>query len=143
VKSNASPDLVHLFLIGINERLCRSLARYLARNPSIALVGETSSVALAALLLPALHPDVVLLDWATLQRAAASGVQALRRGNPDLRIICVAKDREAYRAAATRAGADAMVSDDGFGDELEPVLQDFFPKRVRVPDGRTLAAKPG
>lgn len=140
---DTSTDPVRLFLIGVNESLCRSLARYLASNPSIALVGETSSVALAGLLLPAMQPHVVLLDWMTLQRAAGSAVQALRRGNPDLRIICLARDREAYRAAATRAGADAMVSDEGLDWELEPVLHGFFPNRVHLLDGGALATKPG
>jgi len=115
VNPDTSTDPVRLFLIGVNESLCRSLARYLASNPSIALVGETSSVALAGLLLPAMQPHVVLLDWMTLQRAAGSAVQALRRGNPD----------------------------EGLDWELEPVLHGFFPNRVHLLDGGALATKPG
>jgi len=123
---------VRVFLIGVNESFCRSLVRYLASNPSITLVGQASSLTLAALLLPAMHPDVALLDWTTLRRAARGAVQALRLGNPNLQIICVANDPDPYRAAATKAGADAMVSDEGFDGEFEPLLQRLFPERVRI-----------
>lgn len=129
MQSPAGLEPVRLFLVGLSEGLARSLARYVSGDPRVALTGVAPSLALAGLLLSATQPDLALLDWSVLGGSPGNAVQALRLVRPGLRIVCVANEAEAYRAAAAQAGADAVISKNGFGEELEPLLQGFFPER--------------
>ncbi len=57
------------------------------------------------------------------------------RGFAGLRIVCVVDEAEPYLAAAVRAGADAVISKDGFAGELDFLLRIFFPERFgKAPD---------
>jgi DNA-binding NarL/FixJ family response regulator len=127
---------VGFFLVGLSEDFARSLARYVGSDPRIALIGVAPSLALAGMLLPITRPDVALLDWAALNGAARGTVQALQLGRPSLRIVCVANEAEPYRAAASQAGADAVISKNRFAEELESLLRDFFPVRFGAPGDR-------
>ena len=126
-----------LFLVGLSEGFARSLARYVSGDPRVALTGVAPSLALAGMLLPKTRPDVALLDWSALTGAADDTVQALRFGRPGLRVVCVASEVDPYRGAAIQAGADAVISKDGFAGELEPLLRGFFPERFGASGGRS------
>jgi len=135
MESPAGLEPVHLFLVGLSEGFARSLARYVSGDPRVALTGVAPSLALAGMLLPATHPDLALLDWSALGGSPGNAVQALRLAGPALRIVCVANETEPYRAAAAQAGADEVISKDGFAAELEPLLRGFFPERFgKAPD---------
>jgi DNA-binding NarL/FixJ family response regulator len=136
MESTAAPEPVRLFLVGLSEGLARSLARLVSGDSRVALTGVAPSLALAGLLLPQTQPDLVLLDWTALKGNGPDAVQALRIGRPGLRIVCVAREIEAYRAAALENYADAVISRDGFAQELEPLLRGFFPERFGASGAR-------
>lgn len=125
---------VCIFLVGISEGFARSLARYLGADQRFALTGAAPDVARAGALLSIARPDVVLLDWATLNGASREKVHALRAGRPELRIACAVSERGAYAAAAARAGADAIIATDRFGADLESALRSLFPDRFQGPN---------
>jgi len=120
---------VRLFLVGLSEAFARSLARLVSQDSRVALTGVAPSLALARMLLPRTQPDLLLLDWAALKGDGRDAMQVLRRSRPGLRIVCVATEAKPYRTAALETDADAVISMDGFADELEQVLRDFFPER--------------
>jgi DNA-binding NarL/FixJ family response regulator len=136
MESTAGLEPVHLFLIGLSEGFARSLARYISGDPRVALTGVAPSLALAGMLLPATQPDLALLDWSALGGSPRNAVQALRLARPGLRIVCVASEAEPYHATAAQAGADAVISKNGFSAEFEPVLRGFFPERFATSAGR-------
>ena len=125
-----------LFLVGLSEGFARSLARYVSGDPRVALTGVAPSLALASMLLPKTQSDVVLLDWSALAGAANDTVRALRLSRPGLRVVCVAGEVDPYRDAAGQAGADAVISKDGFAAELESLLRGFFPDRFDISGGQ-------
>lgn len=135
MQSTTGPEPVCLLLVGLSEGLARSLARYVSGDPRVALTGVAPSLALASMLAPRNQPDLALLDWAMLAGSPPDAVREFRRGFPGLRIVCVVDEAEAYLAAARRAGADAVISKDGFAGELEFLLGIFFPGRFgKAPD---------
>lgn len=136
MESNTEPQAVRLFLVGLSEGFSRSLARYVRREARVALTGVAPSLALAAMLLPQTRPGLALLDWEALNGSTPDAVQALRLGRPGLRLVCVVNEPEAYRAAAARAGADAVISKDGFAEEFEPLLRGYFPERFGASGGQ-------
>ena len=120
---------MRIFLIGVGEGLARSLARYLSSDPGVELSGVAPSLALAEIVLPAHGTSLALVDWSALGASPKDGLQALRRGRPELRIVCIASEPEAYSAAAAVAGADAVIARERFAIELEFLLRIFFPGR--------------
>lgn len=125
---------MRIFLIGLNEGFARSLARYVRGDARLALVGVAPSVALGAIMLPAMAPALVLVEWAALGTAPAESLHALRRGHPGLRIVCVFDEPAAYRDAALAAGADAVSSRDGFAEDFEILLHGLLGE-CGLPDG--------
>jgi DNA-binding NarL/FixJ family response regulator len=123
---------VRLFLVGLSEGLARSVARYVGGDPRIALTGVAPSLALAGMLLSATESELALLDWSAVDGSTREAVRALRVGCPGLRIVCMANEAEPYRAAASQAGADSVISKDDFAGELESLLRGFFPERFRA-----------
>ena len=120
---------MRIFLIGLSEGFARSVARYVSSDPHVALTGVVPSFALGLLLMQTARPDLAILDWPTLGGSPRDTVQALRLSRPDLRSVCVANEAELYCAAAAHAGADAVISKDGFAGGLESLLRNFFPER--------------
>lgn len=129
MESGAGTEPVQLFLVGLSEAVSRSLARYLRGNPSVALSGVVPSFVLAGILLPAVRPDLALMDWSVLGTTDDSTIRALRLDWPRLRIVCVVTEAHAYQVAASRLGVDGVISRDGFDADLEPLLRGFFPER--------------
>jgi DNA-binding NarL/FixJ family response regulator len=132
MESIARAEPVRLFLVGLSEGFARSVARYVGGDPRIALTGVAPSLALAGMMLSATGSELALLDWSALGGSPRDSVQALRLGCPGLRIVCVANEAEAYRAAASQAGIDAVIPKDDLAGELESLLRGFFPERFRV-----------
>lgn len=123
---------MNIFLIGFSEGLARSLARYAHGDSSAVLTGVAPSLALAEILLPDTPAAVALVDWSALGVAPRDSLQALRLGLPQLRIVCVASEADAYSAVAVQVGADAVTSKEGFAEELEPLLYGPFGERSGV-----------
>lgn len=132
VDSIAATQPVGLFLVGLKESFARSLARYVSDHSYVTLTGVAPSLSLATMLLPRTQADIALLDWAVLNGATRDTVQALQRDNFALCVVCVTNDAEAYRAAAMQAGADAVISKDGFAVELDLLLRGLFPDRFHA-----------
>lgn len=136
MQPDAATGPVSLFLVGLSESFARSLARYVSGDRGVALTGVAPSLKLASMLLPLTWPDVALLDWAELNGASKDALRQLRASRPGLCVICVANEPDAYRAAATEAGVDAVISKADFALEFGPLLLNLFRDRFASTGGR-------
>lgn len=125
-----------LFLVGLKESFARSLARYVSDNPRVVLSGVAPSLMLASMLLPRTGADIALLDWAALDGETRDTLRTLHLDRSGLCIVCVTNDTETYRTAAMLAGVDEVISKDGFAEELDLLLHEFFPTRSGASGGQ-------
>lgn len=101
---------VRVFILDDHELLRRGLRDVLASQPDLCVVGESGSAREAARRIPALRPDVMLLD---VQLPDGSGIEVCRqvRGvDPGIRgLVVTTYDDDRARLAAALAGASGFV----------------------------------
>ena len=105
VEFDAAPD-VRVFLVDDHEVVRRGVAEVLEDDPGITVAGEAGTVAEALARVPAVRPDVVVLDMRLPDGDGAELCQGLRARMPGLRCLVLTSfsEQEAMQAAV-RAGA--------------------------------------
>ena len=81
------PPIVRAFLVDDHEVVRRGLTELLSADPELTVVGEAGSVAEAMVRIPALRPDVAVLD---VRLADGNGIELCRdllSRLPDLRCL--------------------------------------------------------
>ena len=101
---------IRLFLLDDHEIVRRGLADLFATEPGFSVVGDTGSAATAERIIPALAPDVMILD---VRLPDGSGIEVCRRirsRNPEIQaIILTSYDDDDALFAALMAGAAGYV----------------------------------
>ncbi|RBY82737.1 response regulator transcription factor [Blastococcus sp. TF02A-26] len=102
----AVPGTVRVFLVDDHEVVRRGVAEVLEDDPAIVVVGEAGSVAEALARVPAVRPDVTVVDMRLPDGDGAEVCRRLRELVPALRCLVLTSyaDEEAV-AAAVAAGA--------------------------------------
>jgi two-component system, NarL family, response regulator DevR len=97
---------VRVFLVDDHEVVRRGVAEVLEDDPGLVVAGEAGTVAEALARVPAVRPDVVVVDIRLPDGDGAEVCRRLRARLPGLRFLVLTSfaDAEA-RAAAVRAGA--------------------------------------
>ena len=103
------PD-VRVFLVDDHEVVRRGVAEVLEEDPGIAVTGEAGTVAEALARVPAVRPDVVVVDMRLPDGDGVELGRLLRARVPGVRCLVLTSfaDEEA-REAAVRAGAGGYV----------------------------------
>jgi two-component system response regulator DevR len=105
-----STTLVRVFLVDDHEIVRRGVAEVLEEDPGITVAGEAGSVAEALARVPAVRPDVVVVDMRLPDGNGAEVCRQLRSRVPGVRTLVLTSyaDPEAV-AAAVRAGASGYL----------------------------------
>ncbi|WP_448626535.1 response regulator [Geodermatophilus sp. URMC 64] len=101
---------VRVFLVDDHEIVRRGVAEVLEEDPGILVAGEAGSVAEALARVPAVRPDVVVVDMRLPDGNGAEVCRLLRARVPGLRTLVLTSyaDEDAV-AAAMRAGASGYL----------------------------------
>jgi DNA-binding NarL/FixJ family response regulator len=95
------PPLVRVFLVDDHEVVRRGVAEVLEDDPGITIAGEAGSVAEALARVPAVRPDIVVLDMRLPDGDGADLCRGLRSRVPGLRCLVLTSysDQDALDAA--------------------------------------------
>src|SRR3712207_3436890 len=106
----AGPPAVRVFLVDDHEVVRRGVAEVLEDDPGIGVAGEAGTVAEALARVPAVRPDVVVVDMRLPDGDGAELCRQLRERLPGLRCLVLTSysDQEALDAAL-RAGASGFL----------------------------------
>jgi two-component system, NarL family, response regulator DevR len=117
--------VLKVFLVDDHEVVRRGLADLLEDDPDLTVIGEAGSVAQALARIPALHPDVAVLD---VRLPDGNGIELCREllsRMPDLRcLILTSFTDEQAMLDAVLAGASGYVIKDIKGFELTKAVKD-------------------
>ncbi len=118
---------IRVLLVDDNDAFLETVARFLADDQQIEIVGQANSGPDALEQVEHLRPDLVLMD---LAMPGMSGLEATRqikaRPTGPRVIILTLYDSPEYRAAAQELGADGFVVKSEFFDQLQPAIHTLF-----------------
>jgi DNA-binding NarL/FixJ family response regulator len=125
---------VTVFLLDDHEVVRRGLRELLEFEPDMEVVGESGSAVEAARRIPALRPDVMVLDARLPDGSGIDVCREVRSVDPTIRaIILTSYDDEQALTAAVTAGASGYVLKDVRGSDLVQSIR-------RVAAGESLLA---
>jgi len=132
--------MVKVFLVDDHEVVRRGLAGLLASDPELEIVGEAGSVSEAKARIPALKPDVVVLD---VRLPDGNGIELCRdlvSEHPDLRCLMLTSfTSDEAMLEAILAGASGYVVKDIKGMELAQAIKEVGAGKSLL-DNRAAAA---
>jgi len=132
--------MVRVFLVDDHEVVRRGLIDLLSADPDLDVIGEAGSVAAAMAQIPALRPDVAVLD---VRLPDGNGIELCRdllSKMPDLRcLILTSFTSDEAMLDAILAGASGYVVKDIKGMELAKAIKDVGAGRSLL-DNRAAAA---
>jgi two-component system, NarL family, response regulator DevR len=113
------PVTIAVYLLDDHEVVRRGLRELLEVEPDLDVVGESGSAQEAARRIPALRPDVMVLDGRLPDGSGVEVCRQVRSIDPTIRaIILTSYDDEAALTAAVAAGAAGYILKDVRGPDL-------------------------
>ena len=130
--SESADRLIRVFLLDDHEVVRQGLRAMLESTGSIEVVGEAGTAAEAAARIPALHPDVAVLDARLPDGSGIEVCRTVRAVDPSIRaLILTSYDDDEALFAAIMAGAAGYVLKDVKGLDLVAAIR-------QVADGNSL-----
>jgi DNA-binding NarL/FixJ family response regulator len=115
---------IKVFLLDDHEVVRRGLRELLEVEPDIEVVGESGSAAEAARRIPALRPDVAVLDGRLPDGSGIDVCRDIRSIDPNVHaLILTSYDEDAALFAAIMAGASGYVLKDIRGTDLVDAIR--------------------
>ncbi|MCU1472427.1 response regulator transcription factor [Amnibacterium sp.] len=112
-------DSIRVFLVDDHELVRRGIASFLGSATDLLIVGEAATAAQALARVPAVHPDVVLLDVRLPDGSGIDVCRELRVRSPEVAcIILTAYDDDDAILASVVAGAAGYIRKDIAGSAL-------------------------
>jgi two-component system chemotaxis response regulator CheB len=120
---------IRTFLVEDSPSLMASLARIVARNPRIFVIGSAMNDRKALCDVSTLQPDLVITHPHVSGMGGAEAARRLRHlPNPPIIFVVSGEDKPEARARSTAAGADAyLVRAGNLAPRLLSAIQEFFP----------------
>lgn len=115
---------VRILLVDDSAPFLRAARRHLDLEPGFTVLDTASSGTAAVVLTRELRPDVVLVDVSMPQQNGIETARQLKALDPAPAVILLTgHDTAAYRDAARRAGADAMLGKWNLSDEAPALIR--------------------
>ncbi len=125
-------EIIRVFLLDDHEVVRRGLRELLEPEPDLEVVGEAGSAAEALRRIPAMRPDVAVLDARLPDGSGIDVCRDIRSAHPEIRaLILTSFDDDDALFAAIMAGAAGYVLKDIHGDDLIDAIR-------RVHSGQSL-----
>ncbi|WP_232796822.1 response regulator [Blastococcus atacamensis] len=136
---------VRVFLVDDHEVVRRGVAEVLEDDPAIFVAGEAGTVAEALVRVPAVRPDVVIVDMRLPDGDGATLCRDLRARVPGLPCLVLTSYAEQdARDAALQAGAAGFLLKQVRGSALVTAVRTVAAGGTLAPDGvRAPAVRPG
>ena len=117
--TEAGGRAVRVYLVDDHELMRRGLQGVLDADPGIEVVGESASAAEAVRRIPAVRPDVALLDVRLPDGSGIEVCRSVRAKDPSVRALMITSyDDDEARTAAVLAGAAGFILKQIRGREL-------------------------
>lgn len=113
---------MRIFIADGDAGTCLALQMYLYKEPGMHVTGMASQTQGLVAQVEASQPDVLLLDWKLPGASLQESISEVRNLDNPPRLVVLSAD-PGVEAAATAAGADAFVSENGPPEKLLDVLQ--------------------
>jgi two-component system response regulator DevR len=137
------PSRIRVFLVDDHEVVRRGVAEVLEDDPDITVVGEAGSVADALARVPAVRPEVAVVDMRLPDGSGDTLCRELRARVPELHcLVLTSYADQAARDAALRAGAAGFLLKQVRGSALVTAVHTVAaggtvaPEGMRQPPGR-------
>ena len=88
----------------------RTALRLLILDMQMKVVGEAADWPGTLAQVPAIRPDILLVDWDLLPQASTAALKTLRKASQAALVIVLVSHLDARQQAALSAGADAFIS---------------------------------
>src|SRR6516165_4309584 len=138
--SRKDSQMVKIFLVDDHEVVRRGLADLLASDPDLEVIGDAGSVSEAMVRIPALKPDVAVLDVRLPDRNGIELCRDLLSELPELRCLMLTSfTSDEAMLEAILAGASGYVVKDIRGMELAQAIKDVGAGKSLL-DNRAAAA---
>ena len=116
--------MISILIVDDHRMFAQSLARLVALESDMEVVGTAFTAADAVAAAAEQHPDVCLIDYALPDRDGASLAVELRKMLPSVRIaMLTGVTRPSTAKAAREAGCDAFVTKDDAADDLVETIR--------------------
>jgi two-component system response regulator DevR len=121
--TDATPDPIRVFLLDDHEIVRRGIKDLLESAGDIVVVGESGSAAEATRRIPALRPDVAILDGRLPDGSGIDVCREVRSRHPEIRALILTSydDDEALFAAIMAGAAGYILKQVGGNDFVETV----------------------
>lgn len=110
---------IKVFLVDDHQVLLEGLVRLIQNHPSMEIVGTARDGRAALIQIPALRPDVVLMDISMPNLNGVEATRLLSRSSPKTKILILSMhDNEEFLRRVLKAGASGYLLKDATADEL-------------------------
>jgi DNA-binding NarL/FixJ family response regulator len=113
-----------IYLVDDSAEFLQMIAQFLNCQPHFRVVGTSKSGVEALRMIPAMHPDVVVMDISMPELNGIETTRRLKLGHSELPVVMLTThDVAGYRAAAALAGANGFVLKSDCCDQLVQILE--------------------
>lgn len=131
-----------VLLVDDHELFLRTATRLVQRIPALEVMGQATCGEKAIEMVAALHPDLVLMDFAMPGMNGLEATARIKAQRDAPKVIIVTLLREPrYRALARDSGADGFISKDELVAELPRMVAALFPSADRSSGNSPVSAK--
>jgi len=119
VRPEENKEAIKVFLVDDHQVLLEGLVRLIQNHPLMKIIGTARDGRTALKQIPALRPDVVLMDISMPNLNGVEATRLLSRSSPKTKILILSMhDNEEFLRRVLKAGASGYLLKDATADEL-------------------------